>query len=79
MKNMGYHWDNANQVYFYQIKGYGKVIYNYDDQTEFAPGNVDEQLVDDQDHHVDAEMADTIHEEDEVWLHDATYQPNKDL
>lgn len=78
MTNMSYHWDNVNKVYFYQMKGFGKIIYNYDDSNEFVTINVEEKLVDDQDHHMDAKMADIIHVEDEAWLHDETYRQNED-
>lgn len=69
LTNMGYHWDDINKVYFYHMKGSGKVIYNYDDSTEFGPANVEEQPIDDQAHHVDTKKVDTNHEDDEVWLH----------
>lgn len=42
MTNMGYHWDNVNNAYFYLVKGFSKIIYNYDDPNEFAPTNVEE-------------------------------------
>lgn len=50
--------------------GSGKVIYNYDDPAEFGLVIVEEHSVEDQDHHVDTEMADTYHDYDSVWLHD---------
>lgn len=56
------------------MKGSGKIVYNYVDLNEFASVNVEEQLVDDLNHHVYVEMMDTNHEEDDTWLHDATYQ-----
>lgn len=42
MRHMRYHWDNDLKVYYYKMKGSGKVIYNYDDTTEFGICNVDE-------------------------------------
>lgn len=47
MTNLGYHWDNVNKVYFYQVKGFGTIIYNYDDPNEFALVNVEEKPVND--------------------------------
>lgn len=78
MTNMGYHWDNVNKVYFNRVKGSGKIIYNYDDPNEFALVNIEEQLVDDNDHHVDAKMEDTNHGEDKVWLQDTICQQQED-
>lgn len=78
MLKMGYHWDDLNKVYLYRIKGPDKMTYNYDDPNEFSLVIVEEQPVDNQDHYVDSEMEDIIHEEDEVWLHGATYQQNED-
>lgn len=44
---MGHHWDDTNKVYFFHIKVFGKVLYNYDDTTEFILVDVEEQPVDD--------------------------------
>lgn len=34
IRHVGYYWDDTLKVYFYKMKGSGKVIYNYDDPTE---------------------------------------------
>lgn len=39
MTLMGYFWDKENKVYYYRMKGIGKIIYNYDDPAEFALAN----------------------------------------
>lgn len=39
MTLMGYHWDNTKKFYYYQMKGPGKIIHNYDNLDEFAPVN----------------------------------------
>lgn len=64
---MGYHWDNDLKVYYYKMKGSGKFIYNYDDPVEFGTGNVDEQQVEDQVHHVDTNIVDTHHDDNHDW------------
>lgn len=64
MTNIGYHMDDNLKVYFYRMKGSGKIIYNYDDPTEFGLVIVEEQPVEDPHHHVNAEMDDTHHEDD---------------
>lgn len=36
MKHMGYHWHEDLKVYYYKKNGFGKIIYNYYDSTEFS-------------------------------------------
>lgn len=45
MRHLGYHWDTKLKVCFYKMKGFSKVIYNYDDLDEFGTNFVDEQHV----------------------------------
>lgn len=68
MTNMGCHWDNNLKVYIYRMKRSSKVIYNYDDPTEFGHVNVEEKPVEDQDRHVDTKIDDTHHANDYTWL-----------
>lgn len=71
MRHLVYHWDANHNVYFYRMKGFDKVIYNYDDPAEFNTTNVDEQHVEEQVHHVETDMVDTHHDDDHDWQHDA--------
>lgn len=36
MKHIGYHWDGDLKIYYYRMKGSGKIVYNYDDLVEFG-------------------------------------------
>lgn len=69
MRHLDYHWDANLKVYFYKMKWSGKVIYNYDDPTEFGTTFVDEQQVEEQAYNVDANMDDNHHDDDQDWQH----------
>lgn len=45
MRHLGYHLNVNLKVYFYKMKGFGKVIYKYDDPSEFGIANTDEKYV----------------------------------
>lgn len=64
MKHMGYPWDDDLKVYYYKMKGFGKIICNYDDSTEFG---IDERQVEEQVPNVDAYMVDTHIDDDNAW------------
>lgn len=66
MSNMRYHWYDTLKAYFYRMKRFGKVIYNYDDPAEFGLVIDEEQPVKDPHPHVDMDMANNHHEDDET-------------
>ena len=53
------------------MKGYDKVIYNYDDLDEFGTNFVDKQQVDEQAHNMDVNMVNTHHDDADTqgWKH----------
>lgn len=55
MKYMRYHWDDYLKVYYYKMKGFSKIVYNYDDSTEF---DIDERQVEEQAPNMDTDMVD---------------------
>lgn len=69
MRHMGYHWDDNLKVYLYKMKGFCKVIYNYNDPVEFGTTNIEEKQVEDQVHLVDTDMDDTHHDDNYAFLH----------
>lgn len=56
MKYMGYHFDKYLKVYYYKMKGSGKVIYNYDDPTEYGIAMTNEYQVEEPDQNMDDDM-----------------------
>src|SRR3954470_22661440 len=66
---MGYHWNPVRKTYYLIQKGTGKVIYNYDDPTEFGnnAGNEEEGLDQDNANDDDHHMEDVAQDTDANW------------
>lgn len=64
VKYMRYHWDDDLKVHYYKMKGSGKIIYNYNDLTEFG---IDERQIEEQVPNMDADMVDTHIDDDNAW------------
>lgn len=65
MRHMGYHWDNDLNVYYYNMKGSSKVIYNYDDPSDWIWYIfIDEHQVEEQAQNIDADTVDTPHDDE---------------